>query len=66
SDIDADTTVDGNQQFVFIGTAGFSRHAGELRFSGGFVFADTNGNGTADMAIKLENTASMQATDFQL
>ena len=51
--IDADTTTGGNQAFDFIGGAGFSGTAGELRLSGGLLLGDTNGNGIADFEIKV-------------
>ena len=51
--IDADTTAGGNQAFDFIGGAGFSGTAGELRLSGGLLLGDTNGNGIADFEVKV-------------
>lgn len=65
-DIDADTTHSGNQAFEFIGTAAFSREAGELRFQNGIVSGDTNGDGRADFQIALEDITSMRAGDFLL
>ena len=58
--IDANTKVAGNQAFTFIGSAAFSM-AGQLRVTSegsGFskvtwVEGDTNGDGVADMVIKL-------------
>jgi serralysin len=64
--IDADTTIQGNQQFSFIGAASFSGEAGEIRFSTGFLFADVNGNGISDMAVKVENATSLLSSDFIL
>ncbi len=70
SRIDADTTHKGNDAFTFIGTDGFSGTAGELRYTvaseGVRVFADTNGDGRADMQIRLTGIDSMAATDFIL
>ncbi|WP_075289989.1 calcium-binding protein [Pararhizobium arenae] len=63
--IDAKTTVAGNQAFSFIGSAAFGNHAGELRFSGGVVSGDVDGNGTADFQIAI-NVTSMNAADFIL
>lgn len=63
--IDAKTTVAGNQAFSFIGSAAFGHHAGELRFSGGVISGDVDGNGTADFQIGI-NVSSMNATDFIL
>ena len=48
----------------FIGSAAFSGHAGDVRFSGGVVQVDIDGDGTSDMAIVMENVASMVAGDF--
>ncbi|EIM31785.1 putative calcium-binding protein,FG-GAP repeat protein, partial [Leptothrix ochracea L12] len=53
SAIDAMTGVPGDQAFLYIGAASFSQTAGELRFSGGLLSGDTNGDGVADFAIQL-------------
>lgn len=66
SAIDASTRAGGNQAFSFIGGAAFSGHAGELRFSGGFVTADTDGNRIADLVIQIDDTTSMVRGDFLL
>ncbi len=39
------------QQFTFIGANEFHDRAGELRFSGGYLMADRNGDGAADFFI---------------
>jgi Ca2+-binding RTX toxin-like protein len=53
--LDADSGVEGNQSFRFIGADAFSNKAGELRAydtgSGWRVEADVNGDGEADFAI---------------
>ncbi len=68
--IDADTTHKGNDAFTFIGTHAFSGEAGELRYrvvgDGARVFADTNGDGKADMQIRLTGIDSLTAADFIL
>lgn len=68
STIDANSNLVGNQAFNFIGTAGFTNTAGELRFvtngMNGFVLADVNGNGNADLNILLMGVTSMNASDF--
>lgn len=68
--IDARSTVSGNQAFTFVGTAAFTRVAGQLRFAqtGGdtYVQGDTNGDGTADFWIKLNGLTSLKAADFVL
>lgn len=70
SDIDANTKVAGDQAFAFIGSAAFSRQAGELRYdvAGSLttIMADRNGDGVADFWIKLEGAPEISATDFVL
>ena len=70
SAIDADTLGAGDQAFLFIGSAAFHNHAGELRYeavTGGiFVLGDTDGDGIADIAFKASNVASLVAGDFIL
>jgi hypothetical protein len=51
-DADADGTA-GNQRFTFIGTSAFSGVDGQLRFSGGLLQGDTNGDRVADIEIKI-------------
>ena len=51
SSIDADTNRLGDQAFSFVGRAGFSNTAGELRFGNGFLIADQNGDGAGDFYI---------------
>jgi Ca2+-binding RTX toxin-like protein len=70
--IDANTDVEGNHAFTFIGSSAFSGTAGELRVesSGGLVnvLGDVDGDGSADLIIHLYNTggATPVATDFVL
>lgn len=70
SAVDADTTTDGDQAFSFVGTADFSQTAGELRYQvikgTAFVAGDTNGDGTADFAIRLGHVLTLDAGDFVL
>jgi Ca2+-binding RTX toxin-like protein len=70
SAIDADTTTAGNQAFSFIGTAVFSGQSGELRYevrgSALFVHGDVDGDGNADLAIKLADIAAISSGDFFL
>ncbi|MCH7627155.1 MAG: hypothetical protein IH997_00375 [Proteobacteria bacterium] len=58
SGVDANTLVDGDQGFAFVGTAAFSHTAGELRIDASrgavLVQGDTNGDGVADFAIRLD------------
>lgn len=64
--IDADTTFGGNQNFEFIGSKAFSGNAGELRFSGGIVSGDVNGDGISDFQIAVSGITKMYASDFYL
>jgi Ca2+-binding RTX toxin-like protein len=74
--IDADgSAANGDQRFSFIGTAGFSHNAGELRAvednanpGHWFIQGDTNGDGTADLVIDVTVTDghAIGAGDFLL
>ena len=68
--IDADEGRAGNQAFTFVGRAGFTGTAGELRFgtdgTDGFVLADTDGDGRAEFGLTLLGVTSMDAFDFVL
>ncbi|MDX2290214.1 MAG: calcium-binding protein [Hyphomicrobiaceae bacterium] len=70
STIDASTRAGGDQAFTFIGSAAFSRTAGELHAIrvGSLirVEGDTNGDGRADFAIDVMGTAPLVAGDFIL
>lgn len=70
SQIDANTKSAGNQSFVFIGDARFSKLAGELRaFSVNGVtqvHGDVNGDGQVDICVKLSGTFHLSAQDFIL
>ncbi len=69
SAIDA-LTMDTVTPFTFIGTSGFSQTAGELRyqFVGGetYISGDTNGDGIADVLIRVQGNIALTATDFIL
>lgn len=64
--IDANWNAAGNQAFRFIGSDVFSGSAGELRFAGGSVSGDVNGDGQADFAIELGPLTGMTQGDFAL
>ena len=68
--IDANTRIGDDQAFKFIGTDGFHKKAGELRYtkSGGdtFVHADTNGDGTADFSVRFDALINFAKGDFIL
>ncbi len=70
SAVDADTKTAGNQDFSWIGADKFSRTAGELRYEArpnhALVLADVNGDGKADMAIRVLGLTQMHAGDFVL
>ena len=72
--IDADSTLDGDQAFVFLEKGAFTRASGQLRYQydfekGHFVIeADVDGDGGADFQIHLINGVGMEliAADFVL
>ena len=64
--IDANTARTGNQAFTFIGSNAFSSTAGELRFAGGVISGDVNGDGRADFQIGLTGVSALAAGDFIL
>jgi Ca2+-binding RTX toxin-like protein len=68
--IDADEGRAGNQKFHFIGTDGFGGDAGELRFektgSDTYILADTDGNGTSDFTLHLDDAMAMRGVHFLL
>ena len=64
--IDANTTAGGNQDFHLIGAQGFNGIAGELRFAGGLVQGDTDGNGVANFEIRVTGLATAVNNDFLL
>jgi Ca2+-binding RTX toxin-like protein len=55
-----------NDAFSFIDGAAFSGAAGQLRFAGGYVEADVNGDALADLRIEMGGVTTMYATDFVL
>lgn len=73
SQIDAHSGLAGDQAFTFIGTGAFTNNAGELRatsldFGKGFVYGDSNGDGTADLIIEIfvSNGPAVTASFFVL
>jgi Ca2+-binding RTX toxin-like protein len=66
SSIDADPGTTGNQAFAFIGNHAFSGVGGQLRFHGGTVYGDTDGDKAADFAIEVTGLTAMDAFDFIL
>ncbi|MHC5934388.1 calcium-binding protein [Nostoc sp.] len=65
SDIDANTTKAGNQAFTFIGAAAFSA-PGQIRYSGGILQANTDGNLSADFEVRLVGAPQVVKNDIIL
>jgi serralysin len=68
--VDANSTVFGDQSFLFIGSADFHHIAGELRYQtingNTYVYGDTNGDGAADFMIRLDGSHALVSGDFGL
>lgn len=64
--IDADSRTSRNDQFTYIGSQAFSGTAGELRFSGGLLRADVNGDRIADLTVQLEGVSTLRASSLVL
>ena len=64
------TNQTGDDAFVYIGAAAFSKHAGELRFqvtgANGLLSGDLNGDGIADFSMILQSVTSLNAQDLIL
>lgn len=63
-------TASVNDAFTWIGSAAFTKHAGELRYvvtaGVGLVSGDIDGNGVADFAIRIDGAPTLTAHDFLL
>ncbi|HEX8444054.1 MAG TPA: M10 family metallopeptidase C-terminal domain-containing protein, partial [Allosphingosinicella sp.] len=66
SQLDANSRAIKDQAFTFIGSAAFSRKAGELRYDGTNVYGDVNGDGLADLSVAIANHAALTSSDFIL
>ena len=70
TNIDANTVDAGDQSFAFIGSAGFSDTAGELRVvtraTATIVQGDVDGNGAADFQFVLTGAHTLLSSDFIL
>ena len=64
--IDADSSLAGNQAFAFIGANGLSGDAGELSFASGLLSGDLNGDGSADLRIYVSNVTLLAGSDMLL
>lgn len=66
SGIDANSLVASDQAFTFIGSAAFSKVAGQLRFASGVLTGDTNGDGVADFQINMTGVSVLLVSDIVL
>ena len=70
TEMDANTTLAGDQAFAFIGSGAFTGIAGQLHFvqlnGNTFVEGDTNGDFTADFSIQITGLITLVAGDFVL
>jgi len=70
SGVDADSSTVGDQGFTFIGTSKFSHTAGELRLEvrskSMLLSGDTDGDGVADFAIRIDGTHQIELADLVL
>lgn len=65
--IDANTAEAGDQRFHYIATKTFTASAGELRFNGrGLLLGDVDGDGQADLAIRIQHIERLTNRDFIL
>ena len=64
--IDANTAVAGDQAFTYSGATSFTGVAGQLVYANGILSGDINGDGTADIQIKLTNNPTLSASSFAL
>lgn len=66
SKIDANSGLAGDQAFVFLGATAFTNVAGQLRYDGGLLSGDVNGDGLADFTVVLANSAALTSGDMFL
>lgn len=68
--IDANTNLQGNQAFHFIGTQDFHHEAGDLRYAenGGntYVYGDVDGDNKADFEVELTGPLTLTSINFAL
>jgi serralysin len=66
--VDANAGLGGDQDFTFIGSSAFHDVAGELRYEivngNTYVYGDTNGDGLADLMIRLDGSHALTSGDF--
>jgi Ca2+-binding RTX toxin-like protein len=61
SPIDANGARPGNAAFAFLGAGAFTGVAGQLRFAGGQLLGDLDGDRAADFAITLVGVVTLDA-----
>ncbi|MCZ8248908.1 calcium-binding protein, partial [Microcystis sp. LE19-195.1E] len=66
SAIDANSLNAGDQSFTFIGASDFSGQAGQLRFYGGLLCGDTNGDAVSDFQLAIAGVYSLPVTNIVL
>lgn len=66
SRIDAQPGLAGHQPFTFIGSAGFTGVAGQLRYAGGVLSGDLSGTRSADFALALAAAPALTPDDLIL
>jgi hypothetical protein len=64
--MDANGAAAGNGVFSFLGGGGFTNVAGQLRFAGGQLQGDVNGDAVADFAITLNNVLTLDGGSILL
>jgi len=64
--IDANTLLAGDQAFSYISTGSFTGSAGELRFSGGILSGDVNGDSSSDFELAITGISSLTGANFSL
>ncbi len=65
STIDANSTIGGNQGFTFIGSGQFTA-PGQIRYSGGILQGNTDGNLSANFEIRLIGAPQVVSSDLIL
>ena len=64
--MDANDNRGGNQKFKFIGSKHFADKAGQLRFANHKLQGDTDGDGRAELVIKLPGLSDLEKGDIYL
>src|SRR5262245_2759196 len=66
SNIDANSLTAANDAFNFIGSTDFHGVAGELRYAGGVLSGDVNGDSVSDFDVHVANVNKFYSGDFIL